>query len=80
MTDVCFAANVLVRLIHLSIELLFLGDQMLVLLGKISCSVNTSEMTCSSRRGEQKVRERPRANYWLEGQQICRDTFKFLHG
>jgi hypothetical protein len=53
---------------------------MLVLLGKISSSINMSETTCSSRRAEQKVRERLRTNYWLEGHQICRDTFKFVHG
>jgi len=50
---------------------------MLVLLGKISCTINMSEMTCSSRRAEQKNRERQRTNYWLEGEQICRDTLNF---
>ena len=44
---------------------------MLVLLGKISCTINMSEMTCPSRRAEQKNRERHRTNYWLEGEQIC---------
>ena len=53
---------------------------MLILLGKISCSMNMSEMTCSSKRAEQKKRERHRGTYWLEGNQLCRDTFRFLHG
>jgi len=30
---------------------------MLVLLGKISCSMNMSKMTCASKRTEQKTRE-----------------------
>jgi len=53
---------------------------MLVLLDKISCSMNMSEMTCSAKRDEQKQRHWHRGTYWLEGHQICRDTFIFLYG
>jgi len=53
---------------------------MLVLLGKISCSINLSEMTKCTKKAGQKSREHQRTYYWLEGLQLCRETFKFLHG
>ena len=55
-------------------------DQMLVLLGKVSCGVNMSEMTCRKKKASQKTREHQRTTYWLEGHQLCRETFKFLRG
>jgi len=56
------------------------GDQMLVLLGKISCTINMSEMTSRSKRFDQKTRDHQRTGYWLEGHELCRETFKFIHG
>ena len=60
--------------------MLYFSGQMLVLLSKISRTINMSEMTCSSRETEQKKCEYQRTNYWLEGEPSCRDTVKFLHG
>ena len=46
---------------------------MLVLLGKLSCSINLSEKICSSHRieGSRKVRELPRATYTIESPRVC---------
>ena len=57
------------------------GDQMPVLLGKLSCGINLSEKICSSHRIERsrKVRELPRATYTIESRHVCVNTFKFLH-
>ncbi|RXN16563.1 hypothetical protein ROHU_008276 [Labeo rohita] len=52
---------------------------MLILLGKISCSINNSEITNLTNRKEQTSHQRQRTYYWLEGKQLCRETFKFLH-
>ncbi|KAI0220540.1 hypothetical protein LSAT2_027955 [Lamellibrachia satsuma] len=52
---------------------------MLVLLGKISCGINLSEMTCSSHQA-QKKRVCSRANYMVESHHILYvSIFKFLH-
>ena len=34
------------------------GDEMLVLVGKLSCGMNMSEKTCSSHRSEESVKTR----------------------
>lgn len=57
----------------------FLGDQSLILIGKISCGISLSEMTKKSKQKNQKEREHARTSYCLEGTIICRETFKFLH-
>jgi len=56
-------------------------DQMLILLGKLSCTINVSPMTCSTRQapGSEKVRERVRTAYMIEGKSVCRETFMYLH-
>ncbi|ELU09153.1 hypothetical protein CAPTEDRAFT_228820 [Capitella teleta] len=54
-------------------------EQMLVLLGKISCGINLSDTTSRSRKKGQQERQHQRTNYWMEGRSVCRDTFKFLH-
>ena len=56
-------------------------DQMLVLLGKISCTVNLSLHTCRSKKtaADNKEREHQRTTYMIEGNIVCRDTFKFLY-
>ncbi|KAI0229467.1 hypothetical protein LSAT2_020110 [Lamellibrachia satsuma] len=57
------------------------GDQMLVLLGKLSCGINLLEKTCRSHRSQDslKIRKRHRTTYMIEGRHICVNTFKFLH-
>src|SRR6218665_1194878 len=55
-------------------------EQSLILLGKISCTINMSPMTCNSKRaGVQTERTRQRTAYMMESHVICRETFKFLH-
>ena len=55
-------------------------EQSLILLGKISCTINMSPMTCNSKRaGVQMERTRQRTAYMMESHVICRETFKFLH-
>ncbi|KAK2191544.1 hypothetical protein NP493_52g05007 [Ridgeia piscesae] len=56
-------------------------DQMLMLLGKLSCGINLSEKTCGTHRSQAslKMRERHRTTYMVEGRHICVNTFKFLH-
>jgi len=55
-------------------------DQMLVLLGKISSTIDLSETTCLTRRSGQTIRKHQRTHYLHECRRVCRDTFKFLHG
>jgi len=55
-------------------------DQMLALLGKISCTINMSEETCRRKKSSQAVRQHQRTLYYLESRQICQATFKFIHG
>ena len=56
-------------------------EQMLVLLGKISCTINLSSITRRTKKGADSntERQRPRTSYMVEGHAVCRDTFKFLH-
>src|SRR6218665_425505 len=56
-------------------------DQMLILLGKLSCTINVSPMTCSTRQapGSEKGRERVRTAYMIVGKSVCRETFMYLH-
>ena len=54
------------------------GDQMLILLGKISTTINMTEMTHRSRQPT-TVREHQKSGYMVEGKHVCRATFKFLH-
>ena len=39
-----------------------------------------SKMTCRQKKVNQKLPEHQPTAYWLEGHQLCRETFKFLHG
>ncbi|ELU15907.1 hypothetical protein CAPTEDRAFT_196016 [Capitella teleta] len=41
-------------------------EQMLVLLGKISCGINLSDTTNRSRKKGQQERQHQRTNYWME--------------
>jgi hypothetical protein len=56
-------------------------DQMLILLGKISCTTNVSSKTCSTKKapGSAKERVRGRTTHMIEGNKVCRDTFLYLH-
>ena len=56
-------------------------DQILILLWKLSCTINVSPMTCSTRQapGSEKVRERVRRACMIEGKSVCRETFMYLH-
>ncbi len=56
----------------------YAGDQMLVLLGMISCHINVSELTCSAKKVSSQ-REHQKTGYFVEGKQICRATFRFMH-
>src|SRR5688572_137904 len=58
---------------RLNMQAMIPRDQMRVLLGKISSSINMSEMTCSTKK---VVRQFDSSNGLFE----CRHTFKFLHG
>lgn len=51
----------------------------LVLLGKISCHMNNSNMTSCSKRKEQRERQHQRTEHFVNGRRVCRETFKFLH-
>ena len=51
----------------------------LIILGKISSTIRNSLMTEKSKRKEQTARQQQRPNYCVEGQRVCRETFKFLH-
>ena len=52
---------------------------MLVFLGKISTMMHQSERIVGRGETANKMRERPRLNYFVDGQRLCRTTFKFLH-
>ncbi len=55
------------------------GDQMLVLLGKLSTVLDLSERITGRGETAGKLRERQRAKYFVDGMQLGRDTFKFVH-
>ena len=52
---------------------------MLVLLGKLSIMLDLSERLGGRGQTAGKLRERQRAKYCIDGRQLCRDTFKFVH-
>src|SRR6218665_1286319 len=56
-------------------------EQMLILLGKLSCTINLSPKTCRSKQaiGSQKERDHQRTTYLIEGNTVSRKAFKFLH-
>ncbi|XP_055955699.1 uncharacterized protein LOC126815989 isoform X1 [Patella vulgata] len=51
----------------------------LVILGKLSTTMNRSEMTTCTKRSKQQKRQRQRTSYFVEGHQICRSAFEFIH-
>ena len=51
---------------------------MLIFLGKLSTLMNMSETVVSGGRPE-KARQHQRMSYYVDGHQLCRDTFKFMH-
>ena len=51
----------------------------LVLVAKISSLANFSEMTQQSKRTDNKRRGHQKTVYMVEGQTVCRDTFRFVH-
>lgn len=57
-------------------------DQKLVLLGKVTAGANILNSMCSIKKGkgQPKAREHQKTSYFLEGGQLCRATFKFIHG
>ena len=69
-----------VRDMRLNMQALTDYDKDLILIGKVSTCMNQSEMTASTKRKGQKVREHQRTTYHVEGQRVCRETFKFVHG
>ena len=52
---------------------------MLVLLGKLSTMLDLSERLGGRGQTADKLRERQRAKYFVDGMQLCRYTFKFVH-
>ncbi|KAK2167733.1 hypothetical protein NP493_1265g00054 [Ridgeia piscesae] len=53
-------------------------EQMLVFLGKLSTFMNLSDTVLGVGRIE-KAREHQRMVYYVNGHQLCRETFKFMH-
>ena len=51
---------------------------MLVFLGKLSTFMNLSDTVLGVGRIE-KAREHQRMVYYVNGHQLCRETFKFMH-
>jgi len=51
---------------------------MLVFLGKLSTFMHKSDTVLGVGRVE-KDREHQRMVYYVDGQQLCRETFKFMH-
>lgn len=51
----------------------------LVIIGKVSATMNCSKMTECSKRVEQKERTRQRTSYFVEGKKICRRAFEYVH-
>lgn len=54
-------------------------EKELIILGIISSTIRNAPMTEKSKRKEQTARQQQRTNYCVEGQRVCRETFKFLH-
>ncbi|KAI0211495.1 hypothetical protein LSAT2_003674 [Lamellibrachia satsuma] len=54
-------------------------EQMLIFLGKLSTFMNLSERIVGRRETSQKLREHQRTRYYVDGHQLCRHTFKFVH-
>ena len=55
------------------------GDQMLVLLGKLSTLLDLSERIAGRGETAGKLRKRQRAKYFVDGMQLCRNTLKCVH-
>lgn len=51
----------------------------LVLLGKISCMTNRSVMTQRKKQRVQKERSHQKTQYMIEGVNVCRSAFRFIH-
>ena len=51
----------------------------LIILGKISSTIRNPTMTEKVKRKVQIARQQQRTTYSVQGQRICRETFRFLH-
>ena len=71
----------LVYSIRLNMSAMTDYDRDLILIGKVSATMNRSAMTERPRKGPNKQTERKRQNthYFVEGRRVCREAFKFIH-
>ena len=77
----CFSAFTEEFVLNLRMDMSALPayEKDLIILGKISSTIRNDPMTEKSKRKQQKARQQQRTNYCVEGQRVCRETFRFLH-
>lgn len=67
-----------------NVRLQFLGmthDELdIAILAKLSCGMDLSSLTTSSRKGQQNVRKAQRTDFFYHGFRVCRDIFRYIHG
>lgn len=54
-------------------------ERKMFVLGKMSTTIRCTQLTQKSRRNQQTDRKRSRVTYMVEGKNICRETFLFMH-
>lgn len=69
----------LIARVRMEMSALTDNERDLVLIAKISTLSNFSEMTKRSKRTDNKRRQHQKTVYMMEGQEVCRDTFRFVH-
>ena len=65
--------------VRLSMQEMTHYEKDLILLGKISASTVTTELTQKSKKVQQTVRQRPRTQWAVNGVKVCRIAFQFIH-
>ena len=77
----CFSAFTEEFVLNLRMDMSALPayEKDLIILGKISSTIRNAPMTEKSKRKQQTARQQQRTNYCVEGQRVCRETFRFLH-
>ena len=55
-------------------------EKNLIIIGKVSSTMNRSTMTEGTKRRKQKVRKHQYKTNFVEGRQVCRESFEFIHG
>ena len=65
--------------LRLNMSAMLESEKDLIIIGKVSSTIRRSEETQCAKRSSQTKRKRTRASYHVEGTQVCRQAFEFIH-